>query len=151
MSDETHQGCQVCGRADIGLKRDGTLRHHVDAAHKGSGFLLPGGSRCRGTGHPPQGEVGPYAKQALAVLRLYFSDFKEPYVEEVIGKAIQRHHVSPDGAFEAILDEAANWRLKPDGRDTGRVRLACCRMNERDEDRQLVERVNAALAEITNR
>ncbi|MFI6496869.1 hypothetical protein [Nonomuraea typhae] len=53
MSEQTHQGCRVCGRTDVSLKKDGTLRQHVNAAYKGSGFLRPGGSHCDGTGQPP--------------------------------------------------------------------------------------------------
>lgn len=151
MSDDTHQGCRVCARTDVGLKKDGTLRQHVHAAWKGSGFLRPGGSRCDGVGHPPKGMLGHYAQRVLAVLLPFFSDLKEPYVAEVIGEAIQKHHTSHNDAFEAILDTSANWRLKPEGRDTGRVRLACYRFNERDEDRALVEKINAALAEIRYR
>ncbi|MFI7125956.1 hypothetical protein ACIBQ1_09700 [Nonomuraea sp. NPDC050153] len=150
MSDE-HQGCRVCERTDVGLKKDGTLRQHVHAAYKGSGFLRPGGSRCDGVGHPPKGVLGHYARRVIANLLPFFSDLKEPYVAEVIGEAVQKHHTSPNEAFEAILDTSANWRLKSDGRDTGRVKLACYRFNESDADRTLTEKINAALAEIRYR
>ena len=150
MANE-HEGCRVCGRTDVGLKRDGTLRQHVHAAYKGSGFLRPGGSRCDGVGHPPKGVLGHYAKQVIAFLRMHFADLNDATVANVIGEAIQRHHTSPYDAFEAILDTSANWRLKPDGRDTGRVKLTCMRRNEGPEDRALVETVNAALAEISYR
>lgn len=150
MADK-HKGCRVCGRTDVGLKKDGTLRQHVNAAYKGSGFLRPGGSRCDGVGHPPKGVLGTYARTVVEALRPHFEDLGKPYVAEVIGEAIQKHHTTPSGTFEALLDERGNWRLTPDGRDTGRVRLACYRFNERDEDRALVEKVNAALAEIRHR
>lgn len=151
MSDE-HGGCRVCGRTDVRLKKDGTLRQHVHAAYKGSGFLRPGGSRCDGVGEPPKGVLGHYAQRVVANLLPHFDDLKDPVVADVIGEAVQRHHTSPNDAFEAILDSpSANWRLKPDGRDTGRVRLACYRLNERAEDRKLEESVNAALAEIRYR
>ncbi|MBN6054549.1 hypothetical protein JYK22_21585, partial [Nonomuraea sp. RK-328] len=151
MSTKTHQGCRVCGRTDVSLKKDGTLRQHVHAAYKGSGFLRPGGSRCDGVGHPPKGVLGHYAQRVLANLLPHFPDLKDPVVAGVIGEAVQRHHTSPNDAFEESLDGSANWRLKPDGRDTGRVRLACYRFNESDADRDRVEKVNAALSEICYR
>jgi hypothetical protein len=153
MSDKPpeHQGCRVCDRTDVGLKKDGTLRQHVHAAYKGSGFLRPGGSRCDGVSHPPKGVLGHYAKRVVANLLPHFDDLKDPVVAGLIGEAVQRHHTSPDAMFEAILDGAANWKLKPGGRGTGRVRLACYRLNESDDDRQLAETVNAALAEIRYR
>lgn len=150
MNEEEHAGCRVCGRTDVGLKKDGTLRMHV-RAKGGNAWLRPGGNRCHGAGEPPKGVLGHYAKQVLANLLPYFSDLKEPYVAEVIGEAVQKHHASHNDAFEAILDTSANWRLKPDGRDTGRVRLACYRFNESDSDRALEEKINAALAEIAHR
>lgn len=151
MSDQQHAGCRFCGRTDVGLKKDGTLRMHVRADRKGSSFLGPTSNRCHGAGHPPKGVLGHYAQRVLANLLPHFDDLKNPVVAQVIGEAVQRHHTSPDVTFEAILDSLANWRLKPDGRDTGRVRLACYRLNERPEDQRLVESVNAALAEIRYR
>lgn len=150
-STETHEGCRVCSRTDVTLKADGTLRMHVHANRKGSSFLFPGGNRCHGAGEPPKGVLGHYAKRVIANLLPHFPDLKDPVVAEVIGEAVQRHHTSPNDAFEAILDGSANWKLKPEGRDTGRVRLACYRLNKRDEDQKLVERVNAAFAEIRYR
>jgi hypothetical protein len=149
MSTATeHKGCRVCGRTDVGLKKDGTLRMHVHAAYKGSGFLRPGGSRCDGVGHPPKGALGTYARTVVDALRPHFDDLGKLYIAEVIGEAIQKHRTSPSNAFEALLDERGNWRLKPDGRDTGRVRLACYRFTESDADRDLVERINALLADL---
>ncbi|TYB69697.1 hypothetical protein FXF51_05920 [Nonomuraea sp. PA05] len=151
MSEEKHQGCRACDRTDVSLKADGTLRMHV-RSKGGNAWLAPGGNRCHGAGEPPKGVLGHYAKQVIATLLPYFSDLKKPYVAEVIGEAVQKHHASPSETFEAILDGgSANWRLKPDGRNTGRVRLACYRLNERPEDLALEERVNAALAEIRYR
>lgn len=151
MSNEEHEDCRVCGRTDVGLKKDGTLRMHVRPDRKGISFLHPTGNRCHGAGEPPKGVLGHYAQRVLANLLPHFADLKDPMVADVIGEAVQRHHTSPSDTFEAILDGSANWRLKPDGRDTGRVRLACYRLNERDEDRALAEAVNAALAEIRYR
>lgn len=150
MANE-HEGCRVCGRTDVGLKKDGTLRMHVRPDRKGSSFLGPASNRCHGAGEPPKGVLGHYAQRVMANLLPFFSDLKDAYVYEVIGEAIQKHHTSPYDAFEAILDTSANWRLKPDGRGTGRVELTCMRRNERPEDRALVETVNAALAEISYR
>ncbi|MFF0864193.1 hypothetical protein ACFYUV_20710 [Nonomuraea sp. NPDC003560] len=148
MSDEEHKGCRVCGRVDVGLKKDGTLRMHVRADRKGSSFLGPTSNRCHGAGEPPKGVLGHYAQRVVANLLPHFDDLKDPVVAAVIGEAVQRHHTSPDETFEAILDGSANWRLKPDGRDTGRVRLSCYRLYERDEDSALEKQVNAALSEI---
>lgn len=148
MGEGKHAGCRICERTDVDLKKDGTLRRHVHAALKDSSSLRPGGSRCDGVGHPPKGVLGHYAKRVLANLLPHFSDLKDPTVAEIIGEAVQRHHARPDVTFEAILDGSANWRLKPAGRDTGHVRLACYRLNDRDTDRELEARVNAALAEI---
>lgn len=150
MSEQTkaHEGCRVCGRTDVTLKADSTLRMHVNAAYKGSGFLRPGGSRCDGAGEPPKGVLGAYALAVLETLHPHFADLDKPFVSEVIGEAIQKHHTSPSNAFEALLDERGNWRLTPDGRNTGRVKLACYRFTESDADRELVERINALLAGV---
>lgn len=150
-STETHEGCRVCSRTDVTLKADGTLRMHVHANRKGSSFLFPGGNRCHGAGEPPKGVLGHYAKRVIANLLPHFPDLKNPTVADVIGEAVQQHHTSPSDAFEAVLDSLSNWRLMPEGRDTGRVRLACYRFNESDADRERVAKVNGALAEIRYR
>lgn len=49
-----HGGCQACGRTDVTLKKDGTLRHHVHEDAKGSAHVSPYGSRCEGSGKPPK-------------------------------------------------------------------------------------------------
>lgn len=51
---EDHSGCQVCGRRDVGLKKDGTLRQHVHADQRGSSFMAPKSGRCEGAGKLPK-------------------------------------------------------------------------------------------------
>jgi hypothetical protein len=149
MTDQTHQGCRVCGRTDVQLKADGTLRMHVHAQRKGgNSFLMPSSGRCEGAGEPPKGVIGGYATRVIVNLRTQFKDLEDPVVAEVIAEAIQRHHTTPSPAFEALLDAQGNWRLKPDGHGSGRVRVACYRFHETDADRERVERLNAALLEI---
>lgn len=57
MSDEKHGGCRVCGRTDVTLKADGTLRMHAHTKG-GNAWLRPGGNRCHGAGEPPKGVLG---------------------------------------------------------------------------------------------
>lgn len=149
MSEQAHKGCRVCGRTDIGLKADGTLRMHVHAARKGgNSFLMPRSGRCEGAGEPPEGVIGVYAARVVDYLFGNFPDLEDPIVAEVIGEAIQKHHTTPSPMFEALLDAQGNWRLKPDGHGSGRVRLACYRFNETPADRDRTDRLDAALAEI---
>ncbi len=54
--EDEHNGCSECGRTDVGLKKDGTLRMHVHAHLKGQSFLVPSGNRCRGAGKPPKSQ-----------------------------------------------------------------------------------------------
>lgn len=150
-SSDEHGGCRVCGRTDVTLKADETLRHHVHTFAKGSSFLRAQGGRCGGSGHPPKGVVGRYARRVVANLRDHFPDLNDPVVAEVIGEAVQKHHAVPDETFEALLDSAGNWRLRPNSQIPGRVLVACYRFKESDADRTKVERLNTALAEISFR
>lgn len=147
MSDTTttHEGCRVCGRTDVSLKADGTLRMHVRADRKGSSFLFPDGNRCRGAGHPPKGVLGRYAKATIEVLRTEFLDLEKQHIADVIGEAVQQHRAVPSNSLECLLDERGNWRLKSAGRDTGRVRLACFLYRETRGEREMVEHLNALL------
>ncbi|MDH2424790.1 hypothetical protein [Sphaerisporangium sp. TRM90804] len=143
---DTHKGCRVCGRTDVGLKKDETLRMHVRADRKGSSFLFPDGNRCPGAGYPPKGTLGRYARAVLETLRPDFPDLDgKPYVAEVIGEAIQQNAVVPSPAFEALLDDLGNWRLRGHRDIPRRVRLACYRFTESDADRAKVQRINALL------
>jgi hypothetical protein len=146
-----HKGCRVCGRTDVTLKANNTLRMHVHANRKGSSLLGPTSGRCDGANHPPKGALGTYAKRVIEFLRMHFADLNDANVADVIGEAVQKHRTSPDPAFEALLDARGNWRLMPDGRDTGRVRVACYRFHESDADREFEKLLNATLAEIRYR
>jgi hypothetical protein len=42
-----NEHCRVCGRTDVGLKKDGTLRMHVRPDRKGISFLHPTANRRR--------------------------------------------------------------------------------------------------------
>jgi len=151
-STETHEGCRVCGRTDVDLKKDGTLRMHVRPERKGSAFrFFPSGNRCDGAGHPPKGVLGHYAQRVIANLLPYFPDLKDPITAEVIGEAIQNHHARGNAALECRIDSFGNWRLKPHAHDLNQVRLACYRLFESDADRERVAKVNAALSEIPSR
>lgn len=65
MTTPKHGGCRVCGRTDVDLKADATLRMHVHANRKGSSFLAPTSGRCDGAGRPPKGLLGRYAESVL--------------------------------------------------------------------------------------
>ncbi len=51
---DLHGGCQTCGRTDVSLKKDGTLRHHAGQSGRGSSFLSEREYRCKGSGKPPK-------------------------------------------------------------------------------------------------
>jgi hypothetical protein len=46
MSEQEFAGCQVCGRKDVGMKKDGTVRTH--------GWVQPSGNSCDGSGKLPK-------------------------------------------------------------------------------------------------
>lgn len=46
--------CPVCKREDVTVKKDGTLRAHVDAQLLGSSFMQPDSGRCKGSGQKPK-------------------------------------------------------------------------------------------------
>lgn len=52
-TDTLHNGCPVCGRTDVQLKKDGTLRHHAGPTntptHDGRRAY-----RCGGAGKAPK-------------------------------------------------------------------------------------------------
>ncbi|MFI7691748.1 hypothetical protein ACIBQ6_21955 [Nonomuraea sp. NPDC049655] len=150
MSDEEHAGCRVCGRTDVGLKKDGTLRQHVHAAYKGSGFLRPGGSRCDGVGHPPKGVLGRYALAVIEALRVEFPDLEQPVTAQVIGEAVQQYRAAPtpSSGFECLLTGHGSWRLRPHMEIPGLVRVACWQPNPSDVAREREELLNARLNEI---
>lgn len=54
MSEQEFAGCQVCGRKDVTLKKDGTVRHHAPASSQGSSFLSDRQYRCGGSGKLPK-------------------------------------------------------------------------------------------------
>lgn len=54
MSEQEFAGCQVCGRKDVTLKKDGTVRHHAPTSSRGSSFLSERQYRCDGAGKPPK-------------------------------------------------------------------------------------------------
>ncbi len=57
VTQDEHGGCSVCGRTDVTLKKDGTLRMHVRADAKGNSHAMSWtslGPRCSGSGKPPK-------------------------------------------------------------------------------------------------
>lgn len=50
-AQDEHGGCSVCGRTDVSLKKNGTLRAHVHGDHRGMQVFV---GQCKGSGQPPQ-------------------------------------------------------------------------------------------------
>ena len=91
---------------------------------------------------------GTYAAAVVGVLREHFPDLTDPDVAEILTHSIIQQTRDPQPGFEFIVDDpySARWRLKAKpGRDLGRVRLRCHRVNRRQSDDDLQDAVNTAL------
>lgn len=61
VGPKRHGSCRVCKRPNIELKKDGTLRAHVDKSRRVPGYDAP---RCKGAGELPQ-ETAPLSGGVL--------------------------------------------------------------------------------------
>lgn len=100
-------------------------------------------------------QVSPQAAQryAAAVVRVLAGDFRDltdQHIRQIVAENVARQAEAPLASFEVIVDNpiSANWRLKADGQDQRRVRLACYRMNPAADDRERERRINTALQTI---
>jgi hypothetical protein len=152
VTETPHGGCRACGRTDVQLKKNDTLREHVHAKTKSSSFLWTRSRSCEGSWHPPKDVLGLYAKNVVEVLRREFKDLEDPLVAEVVGDAVQQQQVTPSQAFEVILDASmANWRLKWNGEALSRIRLACYKFNPSPGDHERAQKITELLVNLHGR
>ena len=96
----------------------------------------------------PQAPESTYAAAVVRILREHFPDISDPNVAEILTQSVCQQARTPQNSFEFIVDDpySAKWRLKAKpGRDHGRVRLRCYRVNRRQSDNDLEDAVNDAL------
>jgi len=96
-------------------------------------------------------ETPSYATSVVRVLRKHFLDLGTE-TSHLAVDAITRQANDPQPGFEFIVDDPwlARWRLKPDGRDRHRVRLAYFPVMPpgSDANNELERTVNEALSRI---